>query len=173
MGAGPDITTYQQGSEGPQATPGSRRHIGARFTGPGGASRNSAAVAGAADAKPLYRTSVEVSAFTPSFPSGHATGAIAVYGFIAYIVARGFTTTRQRFEVAYWTAVLVCFIGFSRMLLGLHYASDVAAGFLVGGFWLLFGLTLAELNNQKHRVADQQDFTGRFPAADVDQDSQP
>lgn len=98
----------------------------------------------------------EVSAFTPSFRSGHATGAIAVYGFIAYIVARDLTTTRQRFEITHWTAVLVCFIGFSRMFLGLHYASDVAAGFLVGGFCLLFGLTLAEHNNRKHQVANQQ-----------------
>ena len=86
----------------------------------------------------------EVAAVTPSFPSGHATSAMAVYGFIAYIVARDLMTTRQRFEMIYWTTVLISLIGFSRMLLGLHYASDVAAGFLVGGFWLLLGIALAE-----------------------------
>ena len=85
----------------------------------------------------------EIAAITPSFPSGHATSALAVYGFIAYILAKDLTTTRQRFEVVYWTAVLVGLIGFSRMLLGVHYASDVAAGFLVGGFWLLLGFLLA------------------------------
>jgi undecaprenyl-diphosphatase len=89
----------------------------------------------------------DIVAFTPSFPSGHATSSMAVYGFIAYIVARGLVTTRQRFEIIYWTAVLISLIGFSRMLLGLHYASDVAAGFLVGGFWLLLGFALAEHKN--------------------------
>ena len=89
----------------------------------------------------------DIVAFTPSFPSGHATSSMAVYGFIAYIVARGLVTTRQRFEIIYWTAVLISLIGFSRMLLGLHYASDVAAGFLVGGFWLLLGFALTEHKN--------------------------
>lgn len=92
----------------------------------------------------------EVVAVTPSFPSGHATSAIAVYGFIAYIVARDLTTTRQRFEIIYWTTVLVCLIGFSRMLLGVHYASDVAAGFLVGSFWLLVGFAVAEHKHHRH-----------------------
>ncbi len=86
----------------------------------------------------------EVVAITPSFPSGHTTSAMAVYGFIAYIIARDLTTTRHRFELIYWTVVLISLVGFSRMLLGLHYASDVAAGFLVGGFWLLLGFALAE-----------------------------
>lgn len=97
----------------------------------------------------------EVAAVTPSFPSGHATSAMAVYGFIAYIVAREFMTTRQRFEMIYWTAVLISLIGFSRMLLGLHYASDVAAGFLVGGFWLLLGFALAEHKHHQHQTATQ------------------
>lgn len=96
----------------------------------------------------------EVTAITPSFPSGHATGAMAVYGFIAYIVARDLVTTRQRFEMIYWTAVLVCLVGFSRMLLGVHYASDVAAGFLVGGFWLLLGVALAEHKRHQHETAN-------------------
>lgn len=86
----------------------------------------------------------EVTAVTPSFPSGHATSAIAVYGFIAYIVARDLACVRQRFEVVFWTAVLIGLVGFSRMLLSVHYASDIAAGFLVGAFWLLVGFALAE-----------------------------
>lgn len=91
----------------------------------------------------------EVVALTPSFPSGHATSAMAVYGFMAYVIARDLMTTRQRFEMFYWTAVLISLIGFSRMLLGVHYASDVAAGLLVGGFWLLVGVALTE--HKRHR----------------------
>lgn len=86
----------------------------------------------------------EIAAATPSFPSGHATSAMAVYGFIAYIVARDLPGFRQRFEVVYWAAVLIGLVGFSRMQLSVHYASDVAAGFLVGSFWLLIGFTVAE-----------------------------
>lgn len=100
-------------------------------------------------ARPRPEFAADVAAFTPSFPSGHATSAMAVYGFIGYVIARGFATTRQRFEIVYWTAVLIGLIGFSRMLLGVHYASDVAAGFLVGGFWLLVGFAVAE--HKRHR----------------------
>jgi len=85
---------------------------------------------------------------TPSFPSGHATSALAVYGFMAYIINRELNTPRQRFELIYWTMVLIGLIGFSRLLLNVHYASDVAAGFLVGSFWLLLGIAVAE---QRHR----------------------
>ncbi len=95
-------------------------------------------------ARPRPEFMAEVAVITPSFPSGHATSAMAVYGFIAYIVARDMRNTRQRFEMVYWTAVLIGLIGFSRILLGVHYASDVAAGFLVGSFWLLLGFALAE-----------------------------
>ena len=88
----------------------------------------------------------EIMATTRSFPSGHATSAIAVYGFIAYVISREAVTVRRRFEIVFWSAVLIVLIGFSRMLLSVHYASDVAAGFLVGGFWLLVGFAVAELS---------------------------
>ncbi len=103
----------------------------------------------------------EIVASTPSFPSGHATTAMAVYGFIAYVIASDLMTTRQRFEVIYWTAVLVGLIGFSRMLLGLHYASDIAAGFLVGGFWLLLGFALAEHEHRKKATVSDYTYTGQ------------
>lgn len=86
----------------------------------------------------------EVTALSPSFPSAHATGAMAVYGFIAYAILREAGTRRQRFTIGYWTMVLIGLIGFSRVFLSVHHTSDVAAGFLLGGFWLLVGITLAE-----------------------------
>jgi undecaprenyl-diphosphatase len=84
-----------------------------------------------------------------SFPSGHATAAAALYGFLAFAMARdldalGPAAFRHRFELAYWTCVLIALVGFSRMFLSVHYLSDVLAGFLVGGFWLLVGVALTE-----------------------------
>jgi membrane-associated phospholipid phosphatase len=82
--------------------------------------------------------------FSPSFPSAHSSGTIAAIGFIAYLVARDLPDLRQRFEVYFWSAVLICLVGFSRIFLGVHFISDVAAGFLVGGAWLLLGIMIAE-----------------------------
>ncbi len=107
-------------------------------------------------ARPRPEFVTDVVATTPSFPSGHATTALAVYGFIAYIIASDLTTTRQRFELVYWSAVLIALIGFSRMLLAVHYTSDVAAGFLVGSFWLLVGFALAEHKQRRTPTKTQQ-----------------
>lgn len=87
----------------------------------------------------------EVIAHSPSFPSGHSSSSLAIYGFIAYMLARMIRSPARRFEVVYWIAVVIALIGFSRMYLHVHYASDVAAGYLVGGFWLVVGITVAEL----------------------------
>ena len=83
-------------------------------------------------------------AATPSFPSGHATGAMAVYGFIAYAILREVTQPRLRFELAFWAGMLIAAIAASRMILSVHFASDVAAGLIVGAFWLLAGFALTE-----------------------------
>lgn len=83
-------------------------------------------------------------AASPSFPSGHTTGAMAVYGFIAYAVARELGGTRRRFETAYWALALIALIAFSRMILSVHYFSDIVGGLLVGAFGLVAGVALSE-----------------------------
>ncbi len=93
-------------------------------------------------ARPEFVT--DITALSPSFPSGHASGALAVYGFLAYAIIRDRPEPRVSFEITFWTLVLVAAIGFSRVFLSVHYASDVAAGFLVGGFWLLVAFAVAE-----------------------------
>ena len=89
-----------------------------------------------------------VTAATPSFPSGHATASTALIGFLAYDVARRLPGARARFEVVFWSAVIIGLICFSRIFLSLHYLSDVVAGVLVGVFWLLVGFTVAELGRR-------------------------
>ncbi|ESR24065.1 phosphatase PAP2 family protein [Lutibaculum baratangense] len=95
-------------------------------------------------ARPRPDFVLEVTASSPSFPSGHTTGAMAVYGIIAYAVMRDVASPRARFDIAFGTAVLIAMISFSRIFLSVHFPSDVAAGLLVGLFWLLAGIALAE-----------------------------
>jgi membrane-associated phospholipid phosphatase len=92
--------------------------------------------------RPTFLT--EVTALSPSFPSAHAAGSAAVLGFIAYLIARDLSGARERFEVVFWSLILIGLISFSRIFLSVHHASDIAAGLLVGGFWLLVGFAIAE-----------------------------
>lgn len=87
-----------------------------------------------------------------SFPSGHATAAMATFGFIAYAVARELPRWRSRFEVLFWSSILILAIGFSRIFLDVHHASDVAAGLLVGSIWLLAGIALNEWRDERARL---------------------
>ena len=82
-----------------------------------------------------------ISALGPSFPSAHASGSMAVFGFLAYAIARGLGRGKT-FEVWYWAVVLVFVVGFSRVFLGVHYLSDVVAGWAVGAFWVLAATAL-------------------------------
>jgi len=85
-----------------------------------------------------------VTAASPSFPSAHATVSTAIYGFIALAVAAGLEPG-QRWTVYAAAAALILLIWFSRLFLSLHYLTDVAAGGLVGLFWLLLGWRMARM----------------------------
>lgn len=75
---------------------------------------------------------------SPSFPSGHAMGAFIGYGTVAYLVGRLSPTRRLRHVTWFFASVTIVLIGVSRMYLGVHYPSDVIAGFLAGLAWLAF-----------------------------------
>jgi undecaprenyl-diphosphatase len=86
-----------------------------------------------------------------SFPSGHAFAAVTLYGMLAYWLARGQERPRA---VGVWGAgiLLILLIGFSRIYLGVHYASDVAAGFAAGLPWLWGCLALPSRTQSPLRV---------------------
>ena len=77
-----------------------------------------------------------------SFPSWHATGAVAVYGFITFFLCRLFP--RYTKSIVFVSVLLILSIGFSRLYLGVHFPSDVIAGYLVGGVWLLLGIAVTK-----------------------------
>jgi undecaprenyl-diphosphatase len=72
-----------------------------------------------------------------SYPAGHAMTSIICYGVLVYIVlGAARATPRVRCITAGAFILWLCLIGFSRVYLGVHWPSDVIAGYLVGGSWL-------------------------------------
>jgi phosphatidylglycerophosphatase B len=73
---------------------------------------------------------------SPSFPSGHALFAVGVFGGLAVLL-----TARMRsrlLQVAVWLVAvsLILLVGISRVYLGVHYPSDVLAGYALGVIWV-------------------------------------
>ena len=75
-----------------------------------------------------------------SFPSGHALFSITFYGLLAYIIYKNIQHKPLRWLLIVLLAVLMLIIGFSRVYLRVHYATDVIAGFCVGFMWLSFAI---------------------------------
>lgn len=84
-----------------------------------------------------------VSESSYSFPSGHASGAIVFYGMLAYVLLQLLPARLHRPVIAAMTAAITV-IGISRILLQVHYFSDVLAGYLSGLAWLLLCIGWAE-----------------------------
>ena len=78
-----------------------------------------------------------------SFPSGHASGAMVAYGMLAWMLTRHLRAHR-RVPIVPLAAAMILLVGLSRVVLQVHYASDVLAGFASGLAWLLVCITVAE-----------------------------
>jgi membrane-associated phospholipid phosphatase len=94
-------------------------------------------------ARPADVAYYEVEHF--SFPSGHATTAFALYGLLAYFLYRHYDKSKNQHFYLWAAFILSVLVGFSRIYLGVHYLSDVLAGFLLGLLWLLLGISLVEV----------------------------
>ncbi|HEX8249208.1 MAG TPA: phosphatase PAP2 family protein [Pyrinomonadaceae bacterium] len=83
---------------------------------------------------PFFETPLPASY---SFPSGHSLYAVCFYGALAWLVAARIENKSLR--VLIWSlAALLCFlIGLSRIYLGVHYPSDVIAGYAAALVWIL------------------------------------
>jgi undecaprenyl-diphosphatase len=72
---------------------------------------------------------------SPGFPSGHAAMSAVVYLSLAIILTRTLSTFKTRLYVLFMAIVLAFLIGVSRIFLGVHYPSDVLAGWAIGLAW--------------------------------------
>jgi len=82
-----------------------------------------------------------VNATNPSFPSGHSASSMIVYLTIALALSSGSRWTRAAVLAAGTLSIL---IGLSRMILGVHWPSDVVGGWSFGLLWVLLTLPMAE-----------------------------
>jgi membrane-associated phospholipid phosphatase len=82
-----------------------------------------------------------------SFPSGHAVLAVSLYGFLIYFFWKYFKKWKNKINALFLGILVIIFIGFSRLYLGVHYLSDVWAGGMVGFFWLVISIGLVESGN--------------------------
>jgi undecaprenyl-diphosphatase len=71
-----------------------------------------------------------------SFPSGHALGSLCFYGILAAILAARVRGRGAKFCVWIAALFLIGMIGFSRIYLGVHYPSDVIAGYCAATVWV-------------------------------------
>ena len=95
----------------------------------------------------FHRPRPELAIYTEhsfSFPSGHATIAMAFYGFITYILIRHSVKWKTKVNIFFIGLAVILLIGFSRLYLGVHYVSDVWGGYLVGALWLIIGISISE-----------------------------
>lgn len=77
-----------------------------------------------------------------SFPSGHVIASMCFYGMGAFLMMRMISSWRGRLTVATLAGVLIIAIGISRIYLGVHYPTDVLAGFTAGSMWVFFCISL-------------------------------
>lgn len=82
-----------------------------------------------------------ITSHSLSFPSGHAMNSLVGYGMLAFLLRQRLVDGRARTAVTIGVVALIGAIGFSRLYLGVHYLSDVTAGYLAGSAWVLACIT--------------------------------
>ena len=84
--------------------------------------------------EPFFNTILPSS---DSFPSGHSLGSFCFYLSLAAILNNRVEKFRLKILIWIIAAAIVLLIGISRIYLGVHYPSDVLAGFVVGFIWVI------------------------------------
>ena len=80
-----------------------------------------------------------------SFPSGHSMVSMAFYGFLIYLIYKYVKNPYLKIGLITFLSILIISIGFSRIYLGVHYTSDVMAGFCISVSYLV--LYVSSVNN--------------------------
>ena len=102
-----------------------------------------------------------------SFPSGHSMVSMAFYGLLIYISYIKIKNVKLRNFICVFLAILILLIGFSRIYLGVHYASDVIAGFIISLIYLILLIkTVSKLTvKEKRRIKKTKKILNSFKYA--------
>lgn len=100
-----------------------------------------------------------------SFPSGHASAAAAFYMTLALLATGWVRHWETRVYVLLSAVAIVVLVGFSRMYLGVHYLSDVLAGFALGAFWSTLSITVSTVFVRAHAAHGPSAAGGQAAAA--------
>lgn len=82
-----------------------------------------------------------------SFPSGHALGSVVLYGFLAYLLAIAYPKFSRIIYIVAVVAIMA--IGLSRLYLGVHWPTDVVAGYGIGFLWLRMCILMLQLQRMQ------------------------
>jgi len=99
-----------------------------------------------------------VGTHSASFPSGHAMNSAVVYLTLAVLLARAESSGAVRRYLMAAAIGLTLLIGFSRLYLGVHWPTDVLAGWIVGGVWAA-GCSLAAKALQRRHTLEGAEAT--------------
>lgn len=107
-----------------------------------------------------------VEASSPSFPSGHSMMAATVYLTLAALLVRFRSRRATAVHILTAATVATALVGVSRVYLGVHWPTDVIAGWTIGATWALlvwFGSELVDRHRSRlgHRRLDQGPADGR------------
>ncbi|MDQ0227794.1 phosphatase PAP2 family protein [Metabacillus niabensis] len=92
--------------------------------------------------RPNVNRLIEIDGF--SFPSGHSMGSMLFYGFLVYLLFRSKQRMQRKIGLGILLSIIILLIGISRIYLGVHYPSDVLAGFIAGFIWLCICIIVLE-----------------------------
>ncbi|WP_439875430.1 phosphatase PAP2 family protein [Bacillus mycoides] len=84
-----------------------------------------------------------------SFPSGHAMLSIMTFGFLAYIIAANLKSITGKYVITILMGILIVSIGLSRVILNVHYPTDILAGYCVGGILLIIAIYCHRLLSER------------------------
>jgi len=93
-----------------------------------------------------------------SFPSGHAMSAMTFYGLLIWLIWNNLSNRVVKWSAVLFLSLFIFTIGFSRVYLRVHYASDVLAGFLMGIIWLVLSVvTINKIHAASSKKAVQSE----------------
>jgi undecaprenyl-diphosphatase len=101
-----------------------------------------------------------VDVFTASFPSGHATMTAAVYFTLGALLMRVVPARRLKIFVMASVVAIVLIVGASRVYLGVHWPTDVLAGWCIGFAWATLWWLVAALLQRRGRIDGDQPESG-------------